>query len=432
MEFSPTMMERVSREMLQSPYHSRQSDPSPVKNCGGYDSLDTLSPASGYYSHHRHHHLQHRHHQQQHQQQQQRRLQQREEIQRELERRAERVMASPQATESPKRQFSSFISCMFAASPTSSAASPAPTSPLMLSSPSSVSSSPYYPQSHHRLGNNAMPSATKREMRLKENDPLSPHIYSRSPSSSHFPASLSPGKTLTPSHCKRRLDFNHNPVSDHDGDLDHNFNISYATAATTTIDEMALGFYPRDLSPRLPLSQGGGDEGAAGLGRVPAVAVARRNERERNRVKLINTTFATLRDHLPHGGGARATSKNRKMSKVETLRAAIEYIRKLHTLIKERQAASGITTKDGDNNPFHPLIKVESMELESACLHEIAASAASSSLALSSSASLILSSPQSSAGGGGRSPGGSDDACSTYDHLSTEEEDLLEFASNWF
>ena len=46
-------------------------------------------------------------------------------------------------------------------------------------------------------------------------------------------------------------------------------------------------------------------------------AVAKRNERERNRVKHINGTFSTLKQHLPWA------QKNKKMSKVETLRSAI-------------------------------------------------------------------------------------------------------------
>ncbi|CAL1528230.1 unnamed protein product, partial [Lymnaea stagnalis] len=60
--------------------------------------------------------------------------------------------------------------------------------------------------------------------------------------------------------------------------------------------------------------------------------VAKRNERERNRVKLINMTFHTLRQHLPlHGGGTKG--KSRKLSKVQTLRSAIDYIRQLQDLI---------------------------------------------------------------------------------------------------
>uniref|UniRef100_UPI00398F6D1F achaete-scute homolog 1-like n=1 Tax=Pristiophorus japonicus TaxID=55135 RepID=UPI00398F6D1F len=63
-------------------------------------------------------------------------------------------------------------------------------------------------------------------------------------------------------------------------------------------------------------------------------AVARRNERERNRVKLVNMGFQTLRQHVPNG------ASNKKMSKVETLRSAVEYIRALQQLLDEHDAVS--------------------------------------------------------------------------------------------
>ncbi|KAJ8343176.1 hypothetical protein SKAU_G00305050 [Synaphobranchus kaupii] len=62
------------------------------------------------------------------------------------------------------------------------------------------------------------------------------------------------------------------------------------------------------------------------------VAVARRNERERNRVKQVNMGFQTLRQHVPNGAA------NKKMSKVETLRSAVEYIRALQQLLDEHDA----------------------------------------------------------------------------------------------
>ncbi|KAJ8392351.1 hypothetical protein AAFF_G00077150 [Aldrovandia affinis] len=65
-------------------------------------------------------------------------------------------------------------------------------------------------------------------------------------------------------------------------------------------------------------------------------AVARRNERERNRVKLVNNGFATLREHVPNGAA------NKKMSKVETLRSAVEYIRALQQLLDEHDAVSAV------------------------------------------------------------------------------------------
>ncbi|OWF47583.1 achaete-scute homolog 2-like [Mizuhopecten yessoensis] len=63
------------------------------------------------------------------------------------------------------------------------------------------------------------------------------------------------------------------------------------------------------------------------LPRPQPAAVARRNERERNRVKMVNMGFETLREHVPSG------KKNKKMSKVDTLKAASDYIRYLQTVL---------------------------------------------------------------------------------------------------
>lgn len=62
------------------------------------------------------------------------------------------------------------------------------------------------------------------------------------------------------------------------------------------------------------------------------VTVARRNARERNRVKQVNNGFATLRQHIP--GAAKA----KKISKVETLKQAVEYIRSLQELLDTHDA----------------------------------------------------------------------------------------------
>ncbi|XP_046380781.1 achaete-scute homolog 1-like [Haliotis rufescens] len=64
------------------------------------------------------------------------------------------------------------------------------------------------------------------------------------------------------------------------------------------------------------------------LPKAQPAAVARRNERERNRVKLVNLGFETLREHVPSG------RKNKKMSKVETLRSAVDYIRQLQEVLQ--------------------------------------------------------------------------------------------------
>ncbi|CAH1967047.1 unnamed protein product [Acanthoscelides obtectus] len=70
-------------------------------------------------------------------------------------------------------------------------------------------------------------------------------------------------------------------------------------------------------------------------------SVARRNARERNRVKQVNNGFATLRSHIP-GRGA-----SKKLSKVETLRLAVEYIRSLQQMIEDYE--SDVQT----SNPAH-------------------------------------------------------------------------------
>lgn len=69
------------------------------------------------------------------------------------------------------------------------------------------------------------------------------------------------------------------------------------------------------------------------------LAVARRNARERNRVKQVNNGFAALRDRIPEEiseafeaqGNGRGSIK--KLSKVETLRMAVEYIRSLERVL---------------------------------------------------------------------------------------------------
>ncbi|XP_022647346.1 helix-loop-helix protein 3-like [Varroa jacobsoni] len=55
----------------------------------------------------------------------------------------------------------------------------------------------------------------------------------------------------------------------------------------------------------------------------------RRNERERNRVKQVNQGFAMLRSHIP------AIANTKKLSKVITLRSAVDYIRTLERLLHD-------------------------------------------------------------------------------------------------
>lgn len=81
--------------------------------------------------------------------------------------------------------------------------------------------------------------------------------------------------------------------------------------------------------------------------RLPAklkepAAVARRNARERRRVKMVNDGFLRLRRHVP------TDPKNKKLSKVKTLRLAIEYIHHLQQLLNSdsttKQTSQSIVT----------------------------------------------------------------------------------------
>lgn len=53
----------------------------------------------------------------------------------------------------------------------------------------------------------------------------------------------------------------------------------------------------------------------------------RRNERERYRVRMVNEAYESLRDRLP------PPLCSKRMSKVETLRGAIDYIRYLESFL---------------------------------------------------------------------------------------------------
>ncbi|KAM5184635.1 achaete-scute homolog 3 [Callospermophilus lateralis] len=55
--------------------------------------------------------------------------------------------------------------------------------------------------------------------------------------------------------------------------------------------------------------------------------IRKRNERERQRVKCVNEGYAQLRHHLPE------EYLEKRLSKVETLRAAIKYINYLQSLL---------------------------------------------------------------------------------------------------
>ncbi|OCT58159.1 hypothetical protein XELAEV_18002488mg [Xenopus laevis] len=56
--------------------------------------------------------------------------------------------------------------------------------------------------------------------------------------------------------------------------------------------------------------------------------IRKRNERERQRVRCVNEGYARLRQHLPQ------ELAEKRLSKVETLRAAIQYIKHLQNILE--------------------------------------------------------------------------------------------------
>ncbi|XP_022692435.1 achaete-scute homolog 2-like [Varroa jacobsoni] len=73
-------------------------------------------------------------------------------------------------------------------------------------------------------------------------------------------------------------------------------------------------------------------------------AVERRNERERNRVRQVNNGFVVLRQRIPFA------KANKKMSKVETLRCAVDYIRQLQQLLTMDESIFGSSACPANHN----------------------------------------------------------------------------------
>uniref|UniRef100_A0A8D0CCP5 Achaete-scute family bHLH transcription factor 4 n=1 Tax=Salvator merianae TaxID=96440 RepID=A0A8D0CCP5_SALMN len=66
--------------------------------------------------------------------------------------------------------------------------------------------------------------------------------------------------------------------------------------------------------------------------------IRKRNERERQRVRCVNEGYARLRDHLPK------ELADKRLSKVETLRAAISYIKHLQNVLDYHPVGTNIKT----------------------------------------------------------------------------------------
>ncbi|KYM98171.1 Achaete-scute complex protein T3 [Cyphomyrmex costatus] len=186
-------------------------------------------------------------------------------------------------------------------------------------------------------------------------------------------------------------------------------------------------------------------------GTVPhqPASVARRNARERNRVKQVNNGFATLRQHIPQTvaqalgsstagthGGSRAGSK--KLSKVETLRMAVEYIRSLQRLLEEHDGGS----ESSGSSPISSTSSNSENGINSDSNHSAEQNPSPTTFVpttcseTSSSPTPSFVSETSSAGSQGYSTPGTlytthSDSYDNYEPMSPEDEELLDVISWW-
>lgn len=117
-----------------------------------------------------------------------------------------------------------------------------------------------------------------------------------------------------------------------------------------SVDPAAFGLYKNPLRgpgpPGILPYLGPFHHGPFGVYECPfePAFIQKRNERERQRVKCVNQGYAKLRDHLP------GRSADKRLSKVETLRAAIRYIKYLQGLVEDGHRGA----ESSENTPPDP------------------------------------------------------------------------------
>ncbi|XP_072504337.1 achaete-scute homolog 5 [Notamacropus eugenii] len=161
---------------------------------------------------------------------------------------------------------------------------------------------------------------------------------------------------------------------------------------TDSLMSMPFLLYPSNVEPAYYDTYGGvfpyvpfhGPFGVYDYPFEPAF-IQKRNERERQRVKCVNEGYARLRGHLP---GALA---EKRLSKVETLRAAIRYIKYLQDLLSTAPEGTASTAGSSllgggpaPNPPPGPLMD---------CTSDGESKASSSLIPETSSSSYFSSSP---------------------------------------
>ncbi|XP_066561781.1 achaete-scute homolog 5-like [Amia ocellicauda] len=115
--------------------------------------------------------------------------------------------------------------------------------------------------------------------------------------------------------------------------------------------------------------------------------IQKRNERERQRVKCVNEGYARLRDHLP------GAVSEKRLSKVETLRAAIRYIKYLQEMVTRGPPGATEAEERVSKGPKSATLSPAEAGLNRDCNSDGESQNSSSSSASSSSSSSSSASP---------------------------------------
>ncbi|XP_054438305.1 achaete-scute homolog 3 [Pteronotus mesoamericanus] len=120
-------------------------------------------------------------------------------------------------------------------------------------------------------------------------------------------------------------------------------------------DSLIMENYSETCSLSFPMPYANYRRGDCSYG--PAF-IRKRNERERQRVKCVNEGYAQLRNHLPE------EYLEKRLSKVETLRAAIKYITYLRSLLYPDKAETknnpgkGSTVTAATSHQTDPIFRI--------------------------------------------------------------------------
>ena len=86
--------------------------------------------------------------------------------------------------------------------------------------------------------------------------------------------------------------------------------------------------------------------------------IRKRNERERERVRCVNDGYARLRQHVPN------VNKDKRVSKVETLRAAIDYIQHLQKVLSGLDNTSATSSSSSSSSSGQIKCETEQEDLD--------------------------------------------------------------------